>query len=63
MSARPRFALFMILFREAKRLFSAIQNQKVGPVTILAGLIFVLAVAFFFISGSPILSPFVYPLF
>ena len=60
---RPKMAL-LIIFRDGLRdLYRTFIRQKIGFSFGLAFLIFVLAMVFSFLAFSPVLSPFVYPLF
>lgn len=60
---RPKFALFWILRDGLMELLVTFRRQKIRAAFILALLIFVIAMVFSFLAFSPILSPFVYPLF
>jgi len=60
---RPRFALFWIVKSALMELFITFRRQKITSAFLLAFLIFILAMVFSFLAFSPILSPFVYPLF
>jgi Sec-independent protein secretion pathway component TatC len=42
---------------------STLVRQKLGPLRVVALLLFVLALIFAFLAVAPFLSPFVYPLF
>lgn len=60
---RPRFALVMIVAQNVKSLYRSFERQRIRGAYFLALLIFLLALVFSFLAFSPVLSPFVYPLF
>jgi TRAP-type C4-dicarboxylate transport system permease large subunit len=60
---RPKLALIWILRDALAELFVTFNRQKIRVAFLLALLIFVIAMVFSFLAFSPILSPFVYPLF
>jgi hypothetical protein len=60
---RPKFALIWIMKNSLTDLFVTFRRQKIGPAFVLAFIIFLLAMLFSFLTFSPVLSPFVYPLF
>lgn len=61
--ARPKLALLWILRDGVRELFGTFRRQKIGSAFLLAFVIFLLAMLFSFLAFSPVLSPFVYPLF
>ena len=61
--SRPKLAMFMILYRELCGLLISVRKQKVSGLLIVTLVVFFMALVFSFLTYSPILSPFVYPLF
>lgn len=60
---RPKLALLWIVQDGLKDLYATLRRQKLGFAFVLALIVFVLAMVFSFLAFSPVLSPFVYPLF
>jgi|GEM_PF-3597577 len=60
---RPKLALVWIVKHELKELFRTFRRQRIMASFLLAFVVFVLAMVFSFLAFSPVLSPFVYPLF
>lgn len=60
---RTLFSLLHILVNAATSMFVAFRRQKLGPLILIGALLLVLAVIFGFLAFTPILSPFIYPLF
>jgi hypothetical protein len=60
---RPKFALFIIMIDGLRSLYQSFARQRIRGAYALALLIFALAMIFSFLAFSPVLSPFVYPLF
>ena len=60
---RPKLALLWIIQDGIKELYYTLRRQKLGFAFVLAMVVFVLAMVFSFLAFSPVLSPFVYPLF
>jgi hypothetical protein len=55
--------LLKLIFRTLQELFGAFVKQKIPLAFILAFVIFILSLLFAFLAYSPVLSPFIYPLF
>lgn len=49
--------------RTVSALMKTLVRQKLGPLRVVALLLFLLALVFAFLTVAPFLSPFVYPLF
>lgn len=60
---RTRFSGLKTIFVMLGDLFRTFRNQKITIVFFLALIIFALSLVFAFLSYTPILSPFIYPLF
>jgi hypothetical protein len=60
---RPKLAILWILRDALSELYVTFRRQKIGSAFLLAFVIFLLAMVFSFLAFSPVLSPFVYPLF
>ena len=60
---KSRFTLPIILWDTFVSLFRSFRHQKITPAFIIAIVIFLMALIFSFLAFTPILSPFVYPLF
>lgn len=60
---RPKLAILWILRDALSELYVTFRRQKIGSAFLLAFVIFLLAMIFSFLAFSPVLSPFVYPLF
>jgi hypothetical protein len=50
-------------FQTLAATLATLRRQGLGPVAVLALLVFLLALIFAFLAAAPFLSPFVYPLF
>ncbi len=60
---RPRLALLYIVRDGISELYDTFRRQRVGSSLVVAFVVFLLAMVFSFLAFSPVLSPFVYPLF
>jgi hypothetical protein len=60
---RPRFAALTLLRNTLGSLFRVFRQQRIFPAYVVAVMAVFLAVLFAFLSFSPVLSPFIYPLF
>lgn len=60
---RPRFALLWIAADALAGIAATFRRQKILSALVLALAIFLLGILFSFLTFSPVLSPFVYPLF
>lgn len=60
---RPKLALLMILAETVKSLYKSFERQRIRGAYVLALIVFGVAMIFSFLAFSPVLSPFVYPLF
>lgn len=61
--SRPKFAILYIILSNIKNLFIVFNRQKIKPGLIIAIILTIIAIFFSFLAFTPILSPFVYPLF
>lgn len=60
---KPRSFLPMVLLDTFLSLFKVFRHQRITPAFLVTCVIFALALIFSFLAFTPILSPFVYPLF
>jgi len=57
------FSVILSAVETLNSLFKVFFRQRIGLALLLGVIIFALAIVFIFLSFTPILSPFVYPLF
>ena len=60
---RGRLAFLWILRSEIGHIYATLGRQKLGRARALALVVFFVGLLFFFLASTPILSPFIYPLF
>lgn len=61
--ARPRLAVVTSSWMTFRSLMTTFWRQRLGRAIVLVIVIFLLALIFAFLAFTPVLSPFVYPLF
>jgi hypothetical protein len=61
--SRPKFAVIYIIIGNVKDFFRVFSQQKIKPALIVVLILIVIAIIFSFLAFTPVLSPFIYPLF
>ena len=60
---RTLLSILHIIVTAAESMYVSFRRQKLAPLILVGALLLVLALIFGFLAFTPVLSPFIYPLF